>query len=128
MLDTRTLQNQQDLGDQPQWSVKISREQMRNAALAELARIEDLWREKRLCWAGDSELSANAGDVLTAPKPQKLGSGDSTMRYRGRMTIDPIRGSVDLVDLPGSPSLDMWLSAGAYEVDLQVIRKLDAEP
>ena len=55
---------------------------------------------------------------------QDLGRGDAIMFYSGRLRIEPIRGSIDLLDLPGSPSLDQVLWSDEYEVEFKVTKNL----
>jgi hypothetical protein len=56
-----------------------------------------------------------------------LSVNGAPMYYRGRLSIDPIRGSVNLVDLDGAPALDEVLHSDDYEVEIRIIRRVPKE-
>ncbi len=61
-MDDRSLQNDHDIGLQPQWPGKVTREQMRSAAKAELEWIEGLWSEMKRAWSGKLETTQQLAD------------------------------------------------------------------
>jgi hypothetical protein len=62
----------------------------------------------------------NENDPITW-QGRDLSSTEARMYYRGVVRMDPIRGSVYLTDLPGSPLLMELLPADEYEIELKVI-------
>lgn len=48
----------------------------------------------------------------------------AAMYYRGRLSIDPVRGSVRLVDLDGAPTLDEVMHSDEYDVEIRIIRSV----
>lgn len=66
-MDDRSLQNDHDAGFQPQWPKKVTREQMRSAALAELEWIEGIWSEMERVFDGHTETA----EIATNPAAMK---------------------------------------------------------
>ena len=54
-LDDRSLANDHDWGNQPQWPAHVTREEIRTAARAELRQIEGLWLDMKKAWSGKLE-------------------------------------------------------------------------
>ena len=103
-MDDRSLQNDHDAGQQPQWPADVTREQMRSAAAAELKEFEEI-KHRKLLDAVFDEINA-------------AGFYESSASYTGdqRSTLPPSVLKAGLEVFTTEEALRQWLDtpAGAW--------------